>query len=203
MRTRFTIAIAAALVVAFVAGRLSSQEGVPDPAELQRLQMEMMQPGDEHDLLADMEGEWESAATLWMPGAPEFSTRMTSTSSLILGDRFLQQWTKGSFMGQPVESLTILGFDRRHGVYTMVGFDTMGTYYITASGKRDPDTGTILFEGRDEDLGGEQVYTFEMAFNGDDEVVTTLTFSKLGAMPIPEGGFKMMQNVATRKNRDG
>jgi hypothetical protein len=82
-------------------------------------------------------------------------------------------------MGTPVESVTLFGYDRRHEHYTMVGFDTMGTYYITAAGTYDEATRTLSLHGTDDDpvMGVVQDYTFDMVFHEDGSVEFGLTFN--------------------------
>ena len=65
-----------------------------------------------------------------MPGAPPMTFTGTSDAKMILGGRFLQ--INGSAQaanpGMSSESLTVIGFDKRTGKYTMWGVDTDGTY---------------------------------------------------------------------------
>jgi hypothetical protein len=203
MRTKIVLAAGVIAAASFTAGRLVSQEGMPSPEDMAKM-MEMMRPGEEHDVLAEMEGEWEQDwSTSMMPGAPAQRSKGSATGKLILGDRFLELQSKGAMMGQPFEAKTILGFDRRHGVYTMAQFDTMGTYFVTATGKRDPQTGTIVLMGKDTDpMMGEQEFKTEITPK-QDEIVTTFTFMKLGAFPIPPEGWKCMEIVAKRKKAGG
>ena len=84
-------------------------------------------------------------------------------------------------MGEPFESITILGFDRRHGVYTLVGYDTMGTYYITAQGSIQEDGTLVLVGGDDNPPMGRQDYEFHMRFPSDDEMTTELYMSIAGS----------------------
>lgn len=107
--------------------------------------LEQAKPVDEHRRLAELAGPWKITSTLWfndmaIPSAGSGSGKM------ILGDRFLQIDAK--MTGQlSAEYLTLMGYDRRTGEYTMVGFDTVGTYYITAAGKYDEAKKAVVLHG--------------------------------------------------------
>ena len=171
----------------------------PEMAEIQTKMMALSGPGPEHEVLAKMAGSWECQMTMFMPGMEPVSTTLSQNSEPILGGRFYYGKQTGNMMGMPVESIVMMGFDRRHEVYTMVGFDTMGTYYITANGKYDPATKTMKLSGTDvEPIGGvTQVYDFEIQFVDDDTVVTSLIFHcpTFGA----KGPHKLMETKMTRK----
>jgi hypothetical protein len=145
----------------------------------QQKTMAIMGPGPEHELLTKLVGEWSATVNMYMPGMDTMSSPMTSTNEMILEGRFLRSTSKGSMMGMPVESVTMFGYDRRHGHYTMMGFDTMGTYFITASGEYDEATRTLSLNGTDDDpiLGVVQDYTFDVIFNDDGSVEFGLTFN--------------------------
>lgn len=164
-----------------------AQEPAPAPTMME-MQMEMMrlaQPGPEHDALTKMVGDWDMSAKMTMPpmpgmdGMPPMESKAKTKQELVLGGRFIRSVAKGSMMGQPVESLSYLGYDRRHDEYVTVGFDTMGTYFVTARGKRGED-GIIRMHGTDDDGFGGQEYTFEIDDSDEDNIVTKVLFSKMG-----------------------
>ena len=99
---------------------------------------------------------------------------------MILGGRFLEIVSKGDFMGQDFESVGFLGFDRRHEVYTAIGLDTMGTYWVSGKGTRGED-GVIRMHGEDDDPAGKQVYTFEYEIISDDEYEDRVVFESIGS----------------------
>jgi hypothetical protein len=116
---------------------------------------------------------------------------------MVLGGRFLELVAKGDFMGAPFESITMIGFDRRNEVWTTVGFDTLGTYWVTGTGKRD-EAGVIHMLGRDESPQGSQEFIFEVEFVSDDELVSSVYFTKMGPQVFDEP-FKMVEVRYTRK----
>jgi len=100
-----------------------------------------------------------------------------------LGGRFLI--SEGSSnnptgIGEPtVEVLSIYGFDRRTNEYTVVGFDTMGTYYVTAAGTREPD-GLMRMRGETLEIeaGTKETRRYDMTLRvvDRDTYVTEIVF---------------------------
>jgi hypothetical protein len=193
-------AIALIALVLVAAAAMPPQDAAP-PADTADPMVEMMklaQPGPEHEELMKYAGDWECDVTLTMaPGVEPIEQTASVTSRPILGGRFLELETTGEFMGQPFESLTILGFDRRHGLWTMVGFDTLGTYWVTAQGERDED-GVIRMHGRDDDPMGAQVFFNEWRLEGDDAFSSSVHFTQLGPQTFDEP-FKMVDVRCRRR----
>lgn len=135
-------------------------------------------PVDEHKRLAALTGPWKVTTKLWFdPAQPGESSTGTGEARMILGGRFAEIDTnvKGAF---DAESLTIMGFDRRTGDYTMVGFDTLGTYFITAAGKYDEAQKGVVLHGSyaQPPTGQEQKYRFLGTTPSAKEHILTLYF---------------------------
>jgi hypothetical protein len=60
-----------------------------------------------------------------------------------------------------------------------VGFDTMGTYWVSGKGVREAD-GKLRLHGVDDDPLGKQVYFSEIEFVGPDEWTTAVCFTQIG-----------------------
>ena len=183
---------------------VKSEDKKLTPEELQQKQMESMQlaqPGPEHERLARLAGDWEQEVKFWMSaGAEPMTFTGSSTGEMILGGRFLQ--TKGimkSAMGDS-ESLNIMGFDRRTKKYTSAGFDTWGTYFVTAQGDFDEEDGTIVLHGEDYDPVFEinQTFNIVLKFEGDDKYTVRLYFTGMEEM-FGADPFLMVETVSTRK----
>jgi len=162
--------------------------------------MKLAQPSEEHKLLESMIGKWELTGKCWeKPGAEPTFVTGKSFNKTVLGGRFLMsEWEEGEGEMQG-HGLNIMGFDRRFNRYTLVGFDTWGTYYITAAGTWDETTNTITMSGEDYDPLGKftQKYDFIFRFVDDDTYIIELVFQK-GELTegLPE--FKMAESVFTR-----
>jgi len=201
----FVAAVAAALLVTLPA--LAEEESVPrqatpDPSEAERmaLMMELGKPGPEHEMLASLAGTWQETVKMWAaPGMEPMTASGRCTNRMILGGRFLRSECRSEDGPIRVESLILYGFDRRRGEYTMVGYDTMGTYYITADGPWDEEREAIVMSGEDEDpvAGFVQRYDLVLRPDGDDRYITEVIF-KNPELTHGVGAFKMVEIELSR-----
>ncbi|MCB1057809.1 MAG: DUF1579 family protein [Acidobacteria bacterium] len=205
-RSRVPRSLATALLVSAVlmAPAVFAQEepdGGPTPEEQQEMlarAQAIAQPGPEHRLLEKLAGHWRMAVKIWgPPGQPPKSLTGESDQTMILGGRFLEVRAKSEeSQGQHIESLVIYGYDRRLDLYTMTGFDNLGTYSIEAEGVVDEETGTVDLEGTTLDpMSGdassyrfelhplsEDVYTVSLYFetpDGDDVLLMETTYTRV------------------------
>ena len=156
--------------------------------------MELAKPGPEHKMLEKMVGTWEQTVKLWMkPGAEPAEMKGKSVNSMILGGRFLQSNVTGGEGEMKMEGLNLMGYDRRHKRFTTVGFDTWGTYYVTAAGPFDEKTNTIVMYGEDEEPTWDmtQKYNIIVRFVDDDTYISEVVF-KDKRTPA-ESEFKMVE----------
>lgn len=164
-----------ALIVLLLAVPLHAQEALD-------FYIENAKPVAEHQRLAELAGTWDVTTKMWFDptGAPKVSTG-TARGKLILGGRFLalESTVKGDV---PTESLTIFGFDRRTSDYTLVGYDDLGTYYITAAGRHDDARKGVVLHGSYEQppSGQLQKYHFVWTRPAANEHLLTLYFSNNG-----------------------
>jgi Protein of unknown function (DUF1579) len=129
----------------------------PTKAQIDKM-LEPLRPAAEHQELAGLAGRWSQEVTYAMGGTPLKATGSVA-NRLVLGGRFLvSEGTSNNpspFGDAAVEFITVYGFDRRTKQYTIVQFDTMGTYYVTAAGTKTP-AGLILMSGETlEHAGGK------------------------------------------------
>jgi hypothetical protein len=140
--------------------------------------IEMAKPVAEHKRLEEMAGRWNVTTSLWFdPAGKPVVSSGTGVGRMILGGRFLS--LENDVGGQlPSQSLTIYGFDRRTNDFTLVGYDTLGTYYIEAAGKRDEAQNGIVLHGSylQPPANREQKYRFVWTRPSADEHLTTLHF---------------------------
>lgn len=172
----------ALLVPCLLAAAPAAAQVPATPEERQRLAQEVMaaaQPGPEHAGLMALAGAWDVEGFMWSgPGAEPMKLGFPAENRAVLGGRFLESRASGELMGMPIEALTIYGFDRRHRRYTVVGFDSFGTYYVTGAGTMDPATRTVAMDGTDDDpvTKTTQVYTLHLRFVDPDTYVTDAVF---------------------------
>lgn len=188
------LALAAALLVAVPAAAQDSQMTPPTPEEMQKM-MALMGPGPEHQDFAPLVGTWDMDITFNM-GGPPMKVAGRAENTLILGGRFLKSETKGhaQAMGIDIESLSIYGFDRRTSEYTLVGYDTMGTYYVTAAGKKAPGANEVVMQGWVEEnmpMRGRMDYDMVLRWVDADTYVSEIIFKfPTGPTKIAEMTFR-------------
>ena len=187
-----TFLLAAALLVAVPAAAQDSQMTPPTPEEMQQM-MALMGPGPEHKDFETLAGTWDMDITFNM-GGPPMKVSGRAENTLILGGRFLKSETKGHApaMGVDIESLSIYGFDRRTNEYTVVGYDTMGTYYVTAAGKKTPGAGEVVMQGEIEEHGGTKQYDMVLRWVDANTYISEIIFK------FPSGPMKIAEMTFTR-----
>lgn len=176
-------------VLMFVwAGAASGQEP-PDSAAMAHM-MELAQPGPEHERLEALVGTWD--VTFRSP-MPEMTFTATAENRMILGGRFLASEVSGTVNGMPAEALTIMGFDRGPGVYTAVGFDTFGTFYVTGAGPWNEAERRAALAGAYEDpvTGHAHVYEFVWTVPAPDRYTWSVVFLDGGTrQTVMEGDYR-------------
>ncbi len=146
--------------------------------EAAKLYKELNTPGEEHAMLGEYEGKWKSEVTSFIPGMGESTSTANGEARLILGGRFLEIKSTGEYMGQMVESISILGFDKRFKKFTLDGYDTMGTYGTHSEGEYDKGKNIITYKGKNyEPLMKAYIdYTFKFYLTSKDEFSYELFF---------------------------
>src|SRR5262249_30281988 len=116
-----------------------------DKARLAAAYMELSNPGEEHRRLEALAGTWDQEIKVWSaPGAGPITLEAKTVNTMILGGRFLKLESKGAPGAMGYEGLVLIGFDRRSKKYTEVGYDSFGTYYVTAAGGYDPSQNAVV-----------------------------------------------------------
>lgn len=105
-------------------------------------------PNENHKVLEQLAGNWDTSMKVWMPGK-ETAEESTGTSSIqtIMGGRFIQQTFAGTHMGQPFEGIGITGYDNQKKKYQSIWIDNMGTGMMTSTMNYDAAAKTFSEEG--------------------------------------------------------
>ncbi len=130
--------------------------------------LELTRPSTEHARLKKLAGDWSVSMSA---GGKDTGFAGTAKAEMILGDRFLVIDGQGESKGEASAFRYTLGFDRRHGEYTILLIDTAGTYHVAARGK--PTADGIRMFGTDDDpymkkLGLEKKFAFDLDIRSDD-----------------------------------
>lgn len=132
-----------AIFLLIMGGRLMAQDDAATKAW-----MAYMTPGEMHQMLAKDDGEWAEEITMWMaPGASPSKSTATAVNKMIMGGRYQESKHSGSFMGQPFEGYSLVGYDNAKKTFHSIWIDNMGTGVMHLEGQWDPQTKTINFKG--------------------------------------------------------
>ena len=196
MRYRF---LTLALLLAAALPAAAQEPANEEQRKKMQAMMAAMQPGREHARLARLAGSWDVEITMWSgPGGESFKAAASAENRMILGGRFLESRVVGGQPPMQIESLTLMGFDRRFDRYTTIGLDTWGTYYVTAAGTMTDSL--VNMHGTDEDpiAGHTQVYDMNLRFVDADTYVTDVTFTD-EVHTRGKGPFKAFEAVYRRR----
>lgn len=142
--------------------------------------IETAKPVAEHERLAELTGPWNVTTRLWF--GPDVRTGTgKGEGRMVLGGRFLVlEFDLGGELAS--QAMNIFGFDRRTNDYTLVGYDTLGTYYITAAGKSDAAQKGIVLRGTylQPPANTSQAYHFVWTRPSEKEHLLTLYFTMDG-----------------------
>ena len=138
--------------------------------------MEFMTPGEMHEMLADMAGEWKTVTKTWMaPDAEPMVSEGTIKSEMILGGRYLQMNHEGTTMGMPFSGISIEGFDNVKKKFVNIWIDNMGTGIAQSEGVFDPESRTITYKGVMSDPVSKQDTEFKNVLEiGENEYVLSM-----------------------------
>lgn len=131
------------------------------------------QPGEQHELIAAMAGDWTFSGKMWMdPGAPPMEMSGTSSNKMILGGRFLMQEVKSEYQGAEFNGLGLVGFDRVTDKLQSVWIDNTGTAMLVTSGTCDTKAKVLTSYGsfKDPMKGEMQKIKSVTQMNGPDEI---------------------------------
>ena len=113
----------------------------------------------------------------------------TSTISVILGGRFIEEENHDQVMGRPVEGIRILGYDNASKHYEMISMYTMSTAITKFTGTSNDGGRTVEYSAMSSEPQGEVPLHALIRQITDDEFVVTL--SARG----PDGKFKPFQET--------
>jgi Protein of unknown function (DUF1579) len=138
-------------------------------AEMMAEMMKLAKPGPEQAELAAGVGQWEDTFRMrFDPNGPWQEIKGSSERTPLLDGRYVMEHTNFVMLGQPMETVSIVGFDKRSGEYTCMWADMLSTWWTTAHGKRQPD-GSIDLVGMMTDTAGTRPFRMHRV-SGKDTV---------------------------------
>ncbi len=108
----------------------------------------LSQPGERHELLSAFVGEWDVEVVSWRdPKANPERSKAHSSSTWILGYRYVREKFVSLERGPRYEGLGFLGYDAGAKLFTTVWMDSLNTSIATSKGLFNPATSTLEFRG--------------------------------------------------------
>ncbi|MCH8151678.1 MAG: DUF1579 family protein [Planctomycetes bacterium] len=160
--------------LAFAAGRLSIVSGGQPLASAQPAQdqpdMEMSAemeakakagaPGEHHQYLNRMIGEWEGMFTMWMEPGEEAMMRMPGTVSRewVLNGRYIRETVDSESEWGKFRGLGYMGYNNIDGQYEFIWMDTKSTAIMFETGTYDPESKVLTTRGSHRDPASGQVF---------------------------------------------
>ncbi|MFH2037426.1 MAG: DUF1579 family protein [Candidatus Zixiibacteriota bacterium] len=201
------IALGFAILIIFLFSTvLPAQEKISPEKQKEMIDqsMALATPGPEHQILEKMSGDWNLEIKFWTePGGDAVLSNGTCQIKPILGGRFYESKSESGVGLSAMETLNIMGFDRRYKKYTYIGFDNFGTYFVTAEGTYDEIENRFKLQGTDYDpiLNNTQVYDMITTFIDDNKFVWELYYTN---PELTKGAdkFKMIEVTYTRQTKE-
>ena len=169
----------------------------PQSEEAMEAYMKLATPGEHHEHLGRLVGNWDYTLKMWEPGGngEPMETAGTMESNWILGGRFVQYKYEGTFMDQPFVGVGLDGYDNGKQEYTGVWMDTMSTFIMSSAGKCDGrgKVRTMLSESVDPSSGQP------MKSKWVTTVLDKNSFKSEAFLLLPSGEFKNFELLANRR----
>jgi hypothetical protein len=111
--------------------------------------MDYMTPSDIHKEMAKWDGDWNEDIQMWnSPGAPPQTMQASCVNKMIMGGRYQESKTTGTFMGMPFEGTSTTGWDNARKMLFTSWIDNMGTGMMYLEGKWNEATKSAEFKGK-------------------------------------------------------
>jgi hypothetical protein len=152
--------------------------------------------GDEHKKLAAFEGTWDTEATVYLPsGEAVPGAKGTTEFFFLMNGLFLVEELNGTWMGKPISSHIVFGYDHAKKKYTWLFISSMRSEMNFKEGTADAAGKVFTLVGDSFDpVSGKR---------GPEKVVYTIESEKKFVITAtrPRGGkdAKIMEVVFTRR----
>ena len=169
--TRYAATLAAAALVA--GGLVAQNQDAPaademDMDAMMQAYVEAGQPGEMHELLAKMAGEWDVECEFTAEGQT-MTSQATASAEMIMKGRYVQETFSGDMMGSPFTGMSITGFDNVSKKVQSTWIDDMSTGVYFMEGNVSPDGKTLTMTGVASNpmTGGGMPYVHVITFHDD------------------------------------
>ena len=177
-------------------GTIQAQEEGDDDGAMAAM-MQAAQPGEHHEHLQKLVGNWKTVGKFWMqPGTPATESDGTAEITSTLGGRFILTEFGGDFMGMAFAGMGMDGYDNNKKKHIGMWVDNMGTMMMTYEGGcSEGGKVTTMMTEFDDPMSGAR-----MKMSGVTTLETDDKFTYEAYMETPDGTkFKAMEIVYTRQ----
>lgn len=208
MSQKHLCSLVATIVLAGVAslglGSAPQEEPKASMAPDEKNMMEMMKkakkftaPGPMHKFLERFLGTWDTDVRITMTGHEAPPEKGVTETSWLLEGRWLKTEFDGSLMGQPFQSVSIMGYDNFKMSYVVTSVSSLDTAMNRSEGDLDPSGKVLILYGTiDEYLTGEHDKMVKTVWRvlSDDKLVM-----EVHDLPIGEKNTKVIEMTFTRR----
>jgi hypothetical protein len=177
MRSRAFAAIVVSAVAVGWVGRSVFSDEPPKPDPEQEAWAKLAEPGEVHQRLQSLVGDWAVHGKFTFQGQT-IESDSTSSFRALWGGRFLEQTVRGTMMGAPFEGRGWMGYDNAKKKLVGVWIDNMGTGMAVSEGdEKEPGK---LWESTGTMNGPSGPITMHEVLRkvSDNELVMESTFGK-------------------------
>ena len=146
MKRLFVSLAIASLMAASTAAIAPAQEAEQDQEAMMKAYMEVIKPGQAHQMLASLEGKWDYVMHSYEDPDNPMEIKGTSSMTMVMGGRYLMQETEGAMMGMAFTGMGVTGFNNATKKFESIWYDNMGTGIMKSVGEADNDIITMYSE---------------------------------------------------------
>lgn len=144
------------LIIALLSTLVFSQEMEQDA--MMKAWQESMTPGPQHEMLAQMVGEWNGEITMWMdPAQPPQTYDGHVVYESIFDGKYIVGNFSSTMMGMPFSGMDLNGYDNIKKVFFTTWIDNMGTGLLYVEGTYDENSNSITYTGETVDPMGNNM----------------------------------------------
>lgn len=119
---------------------LQPETEMPDMDQMMAEMARLGTPGEQHEKLARIVGEWDAEATFMMPDGSEMKGEGSMTCKPVLDGRFIKsEFKMPDFMGMPFAGIGYNGYDNSTESYQGIWMDNMSTKIFVMDGEYTSD----------------------------------------------------------------
>lgn len=173
MKLRQLMALAAVAGLGWPLAASAQESGDAEMAAMMEAYEKAGTPGEHHQVLGRMVGEWDLEVRMYMDASGEPSVSSgTSVTKWVMDGRFVEEKVTGDFMDATFTGHGLTGYNNLTGEYEATWIDNHSTQIGRYKGELD-DQGRMIFVTKSKDpVTGQMVKVRSVAeFISDDEMV--------------------------------